>query len=97
VAEQSKPTPPNSCSGCGASWTGVTVAHCAADGCHQTFASPGLFDQHRETTRDLTDQGRCLNPASIRHNGTRVMFFRDGMWRGPQLSAEAAARLKASR
>jgi hypothetical protein len=95
MAESSRTAPPNSCSGCTTTWTGVAAAHCPA--CHRLFASPKLFDQHRETTRDPTDQGRCLDPAVVRHNGLRVMFFREGMWRGPAMSTEAAARLKASR
>jgi hypothetical protein len=94
VARSSKPMPPNSCSGCDTVWTGVSAAHCAADGCHQLFSSVKLFDQHREATRDA---GRCLDPMSVRHKGVRVMFFRDGMWRSPPMSDEAAARLKASR
>lgn len=43
---------------CGARWGGSNTAHCAAVGCHRTFAAVGGFDAHR---RD----GRCLDPATI--------------------------------
>jgi hypothetical protein len=73
-----------SCNGCGTTWTGLSRAHCAA--CHRTFAAAGLFDRHRSTTGD---HGTCLNPATLTNaNGERVMFHRDGMWRGPELTDE---------
>src|SRR6185437_810072 len=74
-----------SCNGCGTHWTGLSRAHCSA--CHQTFASSGLFDRHRSSSGD---HGTCLNPASIIHTATgeRVMFYREGMWRGPEMTEE---------
>lgn len=49
----------NTCSGCGARWTGLTMAHCAAPGCHATFSSAASFDAHRVN-------GQCQDPASLR-------------------------------
>lgn len=45
---------PNSCGGCDARWTALTLAHCAA--CHLTFTGITAFDSHR---RD----GACRTPA----------------------------------
>lgn len=92
MAESSRtPTPPNSCSGCDATWTGMAPAHCS--GCHRLFASAGLFDQHRKATRGIAEDSKCIDPVTIRKNDIRVMFFREGMWRGPQVSAEDKARM----
>lgn len=93
MAESSRTAPPNSCSGCGATWTGAGPAHCAAPNCHLTFASAGLFDKHREATRGIADHGRCLDPATVRNNGQRIMFFREGMWRGPVATEADRARM----
>lgn len=82
-----------SCNGCHTHWTGLTRAHCAA--CHQTFAAPGLFDRHRTTTGD---HGTCHNPATITNAaGERIMFYRDGMWRGPELTDEQKTALFGAR
>jgi hypothetical protein len=43
------------CSGCGASWTGYTTAHCA--GCHATFIDERTFATHRI-------RGRCRDPET---------------------------------
>lgn len=43
---------------CGARWAGVTAAHCAAAGCHQTFGGVGLFDDHRKA-------GQCVEPLRL--------------------------------
>lgn len=83
MVRPSKPTLPNSCSGCGATWTGVGAAHCGGHGCHATFDSVTLFDAHRMTTRNPADPGRCQHPATLREAGRRTHFFQDGMWRGP--------------
>jgi len=62
------------------------AAHCS--GCHRTFSTANLFDRHRV-------DGRCSDPESIISKprdgsvGERVMFFRDGMWRGPEWDAAA--------
>jgi hypothetical protein len=83
---------PNTCGGCDAEWHGTRVAHCAARNCHRTFAGVGLFDAHR------TVDGRCLDPAEMRTRaGDRRMWFRDGMWRGPEATAEQLAALSAWR
>jgi hypothetical protein len=72
---------------CGATWTALGAAHCSA--CHRTFAAVGLFDAHRSQDGE---HGTCLDPETLTARGERRMFFRDGMWRGPEMSAEALAR-----
>lgn len=76
--------------GCGERWSGVAAAHCA--GCHRTFSAPGLFDKHRSARGE---HGTCLDPAEVRQvrTGERVMFFRDGMWRGPEMTDEQLAAM----
>ena len=82
----------NTCSGCDATWTGLSVAHCAAAGCHETFASPALFDAHRSAEGE---RGACIPPAEVQgRTGGQRLFFRDGMWRGPELSEEERERLR---
>jgi hypothetical protein len=54
----------------------------------------GLFDAHRVAAGE---HGRCLEPAEIvkqsgAHAGERVMFFRDEMWRGPEMDEAAKAK-----
>lgn len=40
----------------GCQWSGTSRAHCGGDkGCHLTYNSPYVFDQHRRG-------GRCLTP-----------------------------------
>lgn len=76
--------------GCGAAWTALGAAHCAASGCHRTFASAGLFDLHRSQDGE---HGTCLDPKTVlSRDGQRRLWFRDGMWRGPEMSAEARER-----
>lgn len=88
------PDPLNSCGGCGATWTGTGPAHCGS--CHRhPFASSGLFDLHRSTKGG--EHGSCLDPFQVLKNGERVMFLRDGMWRGPQMTDEQKARRFGSR
>jgi hypothetical protein len=75
------------CSGCDAVWTAMSAAHCA--GCHRTLAGSTLFDRHRHARGD---HGSCLDPATLLGpTGDRIMFFRDGMWRGPEASDELKA------
>jgi hypothetical protein len=70
-----------SCGGCGAQWSGVSAAHCG--GCHETFAGVGLFDEHRS---QHGERGACRRPAEVmKANGERVLWLRDGMWRGPEM------------
>lgn len=73
------------CSGCDAAWSGVGRAHCAADGCHRTFATASLFDLHRSS---IGEHGSCRNPRDITRREDRVMYFRDGLWRSPELTEE---------
>lgn len=79
------------CGGCDATWTGTGRAHCAASGCHRTFAAAALFDLHRSARGE---HGSCLDPESIRHGktGERLMFYRNGMWRGPEMTEEQKAK-----
>lgn len=72
---------------CGARWTDLRTAHCAAEKCHRSFASIGLFDRHRSTTG--SEQGSCRNPTTITNtHGHRIMYLRDGIWRSPELTDE---------
>lgn len=70
-----------SCGTCAQSWSGLSVAHCGADGCHQTFSAVGLFDKHRV---HHGEHGRCIPPEEI-----AGMEFRNGMWRGPEMDEAA--------
>lgn len=55
---------------CGASWTGLSKAHCSE--CHRLFSVVSAFDKHRSQDGR---HGTCLNPASI------GLVERDGVWR----------------
>jgi len=55
--------------GCGAHWTGLTRAHCAA--CHLTFNRPSLFDKHRVA-------GTCRLPVAL-----GMVQKSDGVWGMP--------------
>lgn len=69
---------------CGARWTDLRAAHCGS--CHRSFSSVALFDRHRSVAGD---HGACLNPDTITNaNGERVMSYRDGAWRGPEMTEE---------
>lgn len=79
-----------SCVKCGQTWTALGAAHCTA--CHTApFATARLFDLHRSAAGG--EHGSCLNPYQI-FNGRRerVMFLRDGMWRGPEMDEETKAK-----
>lgn len=84
-----RPSPPNTCGGCEATWTGDGRCHCSA--CHHTFAGVGLFDRHRSMTGE---HGSCADPAALRHGetGEPLMFLRHGMWCGPEMTEEAKAK-----
>lgn len=64
MADADSPTPVRStisCS-CGARWTGLRRAHCAAAGCHATFNSDSAAAMHRKGSfADGTR--RCIPPA----------------------------------
>lgn len=85
-----------SCSGCPNTWTAGGAAHCAAPGCHRLFSTPRLFDLHRSVRGE---HGACLNPEQIRNgSGERIMFLRDGMYRGPEMTeAQKLARFGGDR
>jgi hypothetical protein len=88
ASRERKPAPPNTCGSCSATWTGTSVCHCA--GCHHTFVSSTLFDAHRT---QLGERGVCRRPADLTltsgpRTGEPVMFFREGMWRGPEMTEE---------
>ncbi len=88
TARPHKPPAPNTCGTCSATWTGVSVCHCA--GCHCTFVTATLFDAHRV---QYGERGACRRPADLTftsgpRSGEPVMFFREGMWRGPEMTEE---------
>lgn len=73
------------CSGCDASWTALNACHCS--NCHATFSGVALFDRHRSVAGG--EHGSCLPPGRLcATTGERVMFRRDGMWRGPEMTEE---------
>lgn len=77
------------CGGCESTWTAKGAAHCSA--CHRLFASVRLFDDHRSHDEE---HGACLDPLTVlSRDGERRLWFRAGMWRGPELSAEDRERL----
>jgi hypothetical protein len=70
---------------CGATWNGVSAAHCS--GCCRTFSSPTLFDRHRSKTGG--EHGSCLDPATLADaNGNQICEHRDGLWRFPEMTDE---------
>ena len=80
----STPPPRATCGGCDSTWTGTAACHCS--GCHRTFSGVGLFDKHRSA---VGEYGACIDPATITDKHDQpVTFFRDGMWRGPELTEE---------
>lgn len=81
--------PAYTCGGCRNTWTGLAMAHCSA--CHQTFGSVNQFDRHRS---QVGTRGTCLSPPTIVDTkGNRVMFYRNGAWRSPELSPAVKATL----
>lgn len=78
------------CGGCPARWTATNAAHCS--GCHELFAGLALFDAHRSADGE---HGACIPPGQVQgRDGEQRMFFRAGMWRGPELSEEQRERLR---
>lgn len=75
----------HSCNGCGARWTGLSPCHCGA--CHRTFAGIALFDRHRD---QHGERGHCVDPATITKGSP--IEFREGMWRGPEMTEEQKAK-----
>jgi hypothetical protein len=73
-----KPTAPNTCSGCDATWTGVAVCHCS--GCHTTWSGISLFDAHRRG-------GQCVAAQAL----DRDLRLVAGVWRSPEMTDEARA------
>lgn len=71
------------CSGCPATWTAPTAAHCGH--CHHSFAAVSLFDKHRSHDGD---HGACLDPATV-----PGLEFRNGCWRGPAMDEARKAAL----
>lgn len=68
---------------CGKSWTqrGERTSHCG--GCHETFATLGLFDRHRRA-------GQCLPAAGVTDRGDMLAQDVEGVWFSPA----ARARLR---
>ncbi len=48
---------------CGAWWTGLGRAHCAAPGCHRTFSTDSAADKHRVGKFGV--DRRCADPATV--------------------------------
>lgn len=72
---------------CATRWTALTAAHCS--GCHRTFSGVSNFDLHRTVAGP---HGTCRAPAEITNKaGERVLFFRGGMWRSPEMTDEDKA------
>jgi hypothetical protein len=89
AATESAKVRPNTCGRCDATWTAKRAAHCG--GCCRTFATVVLFDAHRSADGP---HGTCLDPETVvGESGHRRLFFRDGMWRGPELTDEQRANL----
>ncbi|RLK22626.1 hypothetical protein DER29_0463 [Micromonospora sp. M71_S20] len=63
---------------CGASWSGLTIAHCAC--CHRTFSAVSTFDRHRRN-------GRCVDPVTV-----GLAANAHGVFRTPGVSVPAPAR-----
>lgn len=65
---------------CGREWTGMSEAHCAAPGCHESFSTVANFDAHRVFREDGDWNTRgCLNSAeidSLRSKSGRKLFDR---------------------
>lgn len=75
---------------CGATWTGLSRAHCS--GCGHTFAAVSYFDRHRT---NKGEHGTCLDSATITDtNGNRVLFHRNGYWTGPEMTNEQKTRIR---
>jgi hypothetical protein len=70
------------CPRCPATWTGLSMAHCAA--CHRTFSTVGNFDRHRP--------GECLDPATVGLSVVRKHRDTD-VW-GVPIDEETRSRLK---
>ena len=79
-----QPAPPNTHGACGATWTAASAAHCS--GCCRTFVGPSLFDAHRAARGE---RGLCIDPETLTNNtGDRIAYFRNNMWRGPEMTDE---------
>ena len=83
----------HTCGGCTTQWTSLRIAHCG--NCHNTFAGITWFDLHRDQTGD---HGTCLNPNSILTATGQPRMHQDphGTWRGPGMTPEALAILRAN-
>lgn len=78
---------------CGATWTGLSRAHCS--GCGNTFSGTWYFDRHRT---NKGEHGTCLDPATVTDtNGNRVLYHRNGYWGGPEMTDEQKTRFRAGK
>jgi hypothetical protein len=76
-----------SCGGCPTTWTGEGRAHCSK--CHRLFSSVSTFDRHRSMAGP---HGTCLDPETVTNgDGIRLLFFRNGMWCGPEMTDQQKA------
>ena len=72
------------CGGCDNHWTGISRCHCSR--CHLTFSGIGLFDAHQRG-------GQCIDPAEMDVKGDPLRLL-NGVWSGPELPAEALAKMR---
>jgi hypothetical protein len=72
------------CNGCDQVWTALGACHCGA--CHRTFSGIKLFDRHRT---HHGERGSCVDPTTVKGS---PIEFRDGMWRGPEMTEEDVAK-----
>ena len=76
------------CAGCDQTWTALNACHCG--GCHETFSGIWLFDWHRTA---IGEHGSCVEPRNVVTGDDKpIMFFREGMWRGPEMTPEEKRR-----
>lgn len=64
---------------CGAWWTGLSRAHCAASGCHRTFSCDSAADKHRVGKFGV--DRRCVDPATAKLVAVAKPFGE--LWQNP--------------
>jgi hypothetical protein len=75
--------------GCGQWWTGVSRAHCPADGCHRTFSGDSAAERHRVGAPGL--DRHCADPATVGLIARQMPFGVLWGWPGPD--EDTAAKL----
>ena len=85
------PTPPQGairCS-CGAWWTGLSRAHCAAPQCHRTFSGDSAAEQHRRGP--FGPDRHCADPASVGLVARQMPY--GVLWSWPAADGDRAEQL----